>query len=202
MKISINQINIPNKLEFNSKIEDNIFLDLSLKYLSDGYELTELEKYVYQKHNLFIDEEFLNHVTCCENWFTLESSKVHCDHSSILYRYSLQKYFNQIDKLKNQKKELVRFYDIKSKYGLDFYFQYLGDTDCCDIIHIENDYFTYDEFIEAKQKIQEFILKTDWEDLGLNILNKKNEWAHLYKNDQFDWKARYFDFPKAFLRKK
>lgn len=202
MKISINQINIPDKLEFYTEIEDDAFLNLSFKYLSDGYELTELEKYIYKKHDLFVDEEFLDHVTCCNNWFTVESEKVNCDHSSILYRYSLENYYDQINKLKNQKRELVRFFDVKSKYGIDFNFQYLGDNYCCDIIHIENDYFTYEELVDAKEKIQEFILKTDWEDLGINILNKRNEWGHLYKNDQYDWKARYFDFPKAFLKKK
>jgi hypothetical protein len=202
MNITLKEVNIPNKLEFYTEIEDDAFLNLSFKYLTDAYELTDLEKHVYQKNNLFIDEEFLDHVTCCDNWFKLESDNINCHHASILYKYSFEKYFNQINKLKKEKKELVRFFEIKSKYGLDFYLQYIDENICCDIIHIENDYFTYDELIEAKKEIQNFILKTDWEDLGINIVNKKNEWEYLYKNDQLDWKARYFDFPKAFLRKK
>jgi len=202
MKIQLNQIKIPNKLELSQSVSDDDFLNLSLSYLSDGYELTELEQNVYSINSVFVDKVFLNHKSAIQDWFSIESKNIFCDHAAILYRYSFENYFPQILKLKSQKKELLRFFDIKSKYGLDFYFQFLGEKDCCDIIHIENDYFNFDELLEDKQKIEEFLLSTDWEDVGLKIFEKKSEWCNLLKNDQFDWKARYFGFPRAFMRKK
>jgi hypothetical protein len=203
MKIKINNnIIIPSELELKEHIEDFDFLNFSVNYVDDGYELTELEKNIYQKNNVFVDQSFLNHITCCKEWFTIESDNVYCDHASILFRYSLKNYFNQIQKLKNVKKELIRFYDIKTKYGLDFYFQYLGDDFCFDIIHIENDYLNKQELMENKQKIEDFVLKIDWEDVGTQILNKRDQWENLPKDDQYDWKARYFGFPRAFFTKK
>lgn len=202
MKINLNQTKIPNNLKLQQIISDDDFLNLSMDYLSDGYELTQLEQDIYFKNNVFIDKVFLNHKTCINDWFKIESDRIFCDHSAILYRYSLENYFPQILKLKNEKKELIRFFDIKAKYGLDFYFQFLGDDNCCDIIHIENDYFYVDELLEDKLKIEKFILSTDWEDVGFKIYQKRLEWQGLLKNDQFDWKARYFGFPRAFMRKK
>lgn len=202
MKIKLNQTKIPNKLELSQLVPDNDFLNLSVSYLTDGYELTELEQSVYSKNNVFIDKVFLNHKTAIQYWFDIESDNIFCHHSALLYRYSFENYLPQILKLKSQRKELLRFLDLKSKYGIDFYLQFIGENSYCDIIHIENDYFDFDELLNDKQKIEEFLLSTDWENVGLKIFEKKSEWCNLLKDDQFNWKANYFGFPKAFMRKK
>lgn len=202
MKINFFNFEIPNELILKKEIDDNIFLKHSVNYLDDGYELTELEEIVYKKNNLHIDKNFLNHITCCQKWFEIESENIFCDHAAILYRYSFEDYYHQIDKLRKEKKELVRFYDIKKKYGLDFYLQFLGEKKCFDIIHIENDYFNKTELLENKNKIEEFIKTTDWEHASLKILERKSEWESLAKDDQHDWKARYLGFSRAFLTKK
>lgn len=202
MKIQFHQNNITSSLLLSQKIDDNDFLNLSVDYIDDGYELTVLEKNIYQKNNINIDEKFLNHITCCQEWFSIQSDVIFCDHASILFRYSLENYYDQIQKLKSQKRELIRLYDIKPKYGLDFYFQFLGEDKCFDIIHIENDYFNKDQLLENKEKIESFIVSKDWEDIGFKIYLKKKEWENLPKDDQYDWKARYLGFPRAFSTKK
>ena len=202
MKIKINQIKIPDKLELSSKINDDVFLNSSINYVDDGYELTQLEREIYQLNNIIINDQVLNHYSCTQHWFSIESDKIFCDHSCIMLRYSLEDYKDQILKLRKKRKELIKFFDIKSKYGLDFYFQFLDENNCFDIIHIENDYIDKDELIENKELIENFIPTIDWEDVGLEILKRKYQWENLPKDDQHDWKARYFGFPRAFHTKK
>lgn len=202
MKIQIKKTKIPNKLELNSKIEDDVFLNLSLNYIDDGYELTPLERKIYELNNIIINDKVLNHVSSTQEWFSIDANNIFCDHSCIMLRFSLENYKDQILRLRSQRKELIKFFDIKSKYGLDFYFQFLDQNNCFDIIHIENDYLTKEQLIENKEKIEDFIQKIDWENVGLEILKKRDQWEHLPKDDQHDWKARYFGFPRAFHTKK
>ena len=88
MNIKINEIKLPTKLELKTPIIDNDFLNLSIDYLDDGYELTDLEEYVYLKNNITVDKNFLKHSTSIDHWFIIQSDHIYCDHSAILYRYS------------------------------------------------------------------------------------------------------------------
>jgi len=134
MKIQINSVQIPDTLQLHSKINDDVFLKWSVNYVDDSYELTQLEREIYKLNNVIVNDEVLNHYSCTQDWFHVESDLIFCDHSCIMLRYSLEDYKDQILKLRDQRKELIKFFDIKSKYGLDFYFQFLDQNNCFDSI--------------------------------------------------------------------
>ena len=182
---------------------DEEVLAWSMKYFDkDGFEINILEQAFYKHSNIDISQEHLFHIANHVDWIIdEEKSKFGCvvDHSMISTRWAFAgEAREQLIRLSEQKPELNKLLAIRPKWGIDFSLDYVYKGGCMELFHIEADYWTYQEAQEGKQKAEELILTTDWEDQAETVLAKKNEWIELNADDQADWKAQYFGWDRAF----
>ena len=60
------------------------------------------------------------------------------------------------------------------------------------MFHYEWDAFNYDDVLEKKQEIEEFVISQDWDDVANKLWNKKDEWINLNFFEQTEWRTNYF----------
>ena len=85
------------------------------------------------------------------------------------------------------------------KWGIDLNVEYLRkNAPPFDILHIEEDFYSYDEFINRKHEVEEKVKGFDFEDAAKVLLKKQHDWNHLTGDDDNDYKARYFGFDRAY----
>ena len=81
---------------------------------------------------------------------------------------------------------------IRPKWGLDFSIDWVDrDGNVFEIVHWEWDSFSFIEILHKKEDVQKLILKTDWEDVGKQLLRKKSEWHSLPFKQQSDYKCAF-----------
>ena len=172
----------------------------------DGYELTEIEKYYATMHGVDLSEKHNKHTAAHYWWYKDEmksESDLVLDHSMIITRYSFaEEAKRELQRLKVKRPVLLKLLSIKTKYGIDFSLDYIGEDEVFEIFHIEQDFFDWQEAMDVKGKAEELIESTDWLDGAKQVLKKKDEWFNLNSDDQSDWKAKYFGWHRAFDNRK
>lgn len=82
---------------------------------------------------------------------------------------------------------------IHPKWGIDFAVDYCDqEGNVFEVFHYEWDSFHYEEVCNAKARIEELVLNTDWDDAAKKLLIRKSEWDSLSFFEQSDWKCKYF----------
>lgn len=196
------------KLEISKPIDST-----KLKYLKltdfdkDGYEVSNpIEKEFYETNSIWIYENIQNHIAPVRTWYNdIEESEKECilDHSMLLMRYAyVGEARDQLEKCLSKRPILNKLLKIKPKWGIDFSLDWVDIVDCFEIIHIEQDFFSYEEAIFHKEKIEELIESTDWVDAAKSLMKKKDEWIYLSSDDHSDYKAKFFGLSRAFNNKK
>ena len=180
------------------------FHDRNVKYFdNDGFELTALEQLYYEQHGIDIDAHTLNHRADQRDWIVGGTNKFKIDHCLLLQRWDFQgDARDQLIEYKPYYPQLSKFLKIVPKWGIDFALDYYDGDTAIEVIHIENDYRTYDEAMDAKTNIEQRILDTDWDDFVSDIMKHKDEWVHLRGFAQNDWKAVYWGLQKAEITQK
>lgn len=164
---------------------------------NDGFELSLLEQSFY-KENKFLLNSFLNHTCLQIKWFTMNDKNFVLDHSLLLERKGFSNEAkDQIQFYSKQFPQLLKYLKLKPKWGIDFALEYYKNETYIEVLHIEYDYYNYEEAVEAKDKFQTKLLATDWNDFLLTLTKKKEEWVNLQGFQQNDYKARLWGLPKA-----
>ena len=170
-------------------------------YDKDGYELTPLEQSYYKEQGWPIDIEILYNFAWQEKWIDYKGDDPFIlHHAMILHRCNYADDAQaQLTTAINVNPEVLYLLQSKQKWGIDFSLDFHDyDRNRIDeIIHIEYDYYVFDEFITMKAELEQFILQTDWYDAYKQIDQKRDEWSSLRGFEQNDWKARFFGFEKA-----
>lgn len=179
--------------EYNARYFDN-----------DGFELTTVEFKYYERHGIdSIYNGILNHTCDQRPWIVCKDERFIVDHSIILQRWEFAgEARQQLIKHKTKIPQLTKFLNIIPKWGIDFALDYYDNEQAFEVLHVENDYRTYDDAMRAKQETEQRILNTDWNDFAASIVNHKDEWVGLTGFAQNDWKARYWGLPKAEVTEK
>lgn len=179
-------------------IDNSHFTDRAVScFDNDGFELSLLEQQYY-KENTFPLFDFLNHTCFQVKWFTLDDKHFILDHSLILERKDFQgEAREEIIKHSKLFPQLLKYLKLKPKWGIDFSLEYFKDNEYIEVLHIEYDYYDYDEAVKAKDEFQTKLLSTDWNDFLLTLSKKKEEWVNLKGFQQNDYKARLWGLPKA-----
>lgn len=169
----------------------------------DGYEITcVLERMLYEANNAPLNLSIQKHVAPVKEWYyddeDSESGLV-IDHSMLLTRWGVSGQAKEdLEMVVKDRPILNKLLGIRPKWGLDFSLDWVDHNGCTEVIHIEQDFKTYEEACEAKEKLENLIDNTDWLDGAQQILKKKSEWEHLSSDDHSDWKAQYFGWHRAF----
>lgn len=200
--ITNNQFNTD--LHLTRAVSDAYFQDRNVKYFdNDGFELTALEQLYYEQHGIDIDTYALNHRADQRDWIVGGTDKFKVDHCLLLQRWDFQgEAREQLNYYKTYYPQLSKFLKIVPKWGIDFALDYYNGDMAIEVIHIETDYRTYDEAMEAKTLIERNIINTDWNDFVSKIIEQKEQWINLTGFAQNDWKAVYWGLNKAEVTQK
>ena len=87
---------------------------------------------------------------------------------------------------------LYKLVKMKPKWGIDISIDYVSEDAVFEVFHYEWDSFNYKELIEKKLEIEELVLKLDWDEVALELWDRKDEWINLDFFDQTKWRTDYF----------
>jgi hypothetical protein len=183
------------------EINDASFTEENIRYYDkDGFELCHLEKAYYRIHGYPFEPQLHHTNVWQQSWFT-QSPSTHgliVDHSMILHR---------CDFTQHAREQLIRHCDrlprlhfmlrTRRKWGLDLALDWADEQGALEVIHIEMDSYDYNETMQDKQRLEEFVSNTDWHDAAQRIRATRDQWESLTGFAQNDWKARYFGFVRA-----
>ena len=185
-------------LHIKRKTNPLSFYKENLQYFdNDGFELSGLEISYYKDNNIDLSN-CLNHSADQREWFICDDKRFKIDHSILLHRWDFVDYAReQLMDFSNQFPQCNKYIKLKCKWGFDFSLEYYEQDLVLEVLHIENDFKSYELALEAKQFAETKILNTDWNDFVSNLKRKKNEWEYLPAMAQNDWKASFWGMKKA-----
>ena len=166
----------------------------------NGYRLTLLEQeYSHandQNYVLHGDEKSLRKV-----WMKSINGEVttgaHINHAFLFERKGYSGL--ALDQLKQFAKEnnlIHKLINYKGKWGVDFSVDYVDSLgNSMELLHFEYDSYSLNEIEEIKGKVEEIIVKVDWEEAIKFMTNSKHIWVNLEFFDQSKWKTDYFGLP-------
>ena len=196
--LRVSDSNFTSELHLKRKTNPLNFYEDNLQYFdNDGFELNGLELSYYKDNGVGITD-CLNHPADQKQWFICEDKNFKIDHSILLQRWDFADYAReQLLDYKNQFPQLNKYLKLKHKWGFDFSLEYYNGDDVIEVLHIENDFKSYELALEAKKRVETKILNTDWINFVNNLKRKKSDWEYLPAMAQNDWKASYWGFKKA-----
>ena len=163
-------------------------------YDKDGFELNIAEQKFYAAMNFPINRPILNHCCWQEPWFELETAvdNLILDHSIFLCRASYNgAAMTQLEELKKTQPLADYLLRTRTKWGYDFALDAVRDGVTFEVLHVEYDNTTFNQFRERMIQFDWQIRHTDWQDAADRVWQHKNQWQHLVGFDQNHWKAEY-----------
>lgn len=169
----------------------------------DGYEVpNDLEKLHYEAEGIDLNCDIQYHVAPVQAWYIDEQDAEQglvLDHCMLCTRYAFGgEARQQLQEVAETRPILYKLLGIKPKWGIDFSLDYISQDICMEVIHIEQDFFSIEEALEAKQKLEHIIETTDWEAGAQELIKRKAEWIDLSSDDHSDYKAQFFGWSRAF----
>ena len=87
---------------------------------------------------------------------------------------------------------LYKLIKMKPKWGIDISIDYVSEDAVFEVFHYEWDAFNYDQVVEKKLEIEEFVVSQDWDDVAKTLWSKKNKWINLDFFEQTKWRTDFF----------
>lgn len=160
----------------------------------NGYHLTKAEQ-AFLVRNGF-DPVVRRHEDCLRHdWITWDKRDgAHINHCDLFERKGFKS--NALEQLIYVAQEhnpmLWKLVKMKPKWGIDISIDYVSEDAVFEVFHYEWDSFNYEEIIKKKLEIEELVLKLDWDDVALELWDRKHEWINLDFFDQSKWRTDFF----------
>lgn len=167
----------------------------------NGYDLTSIEQlYALANRAKTTAHRNSEHITLRQTWFTDKNSDVgaHINHALMFERKGFTgDALLQLKSWAEQTPQLYKLIAMRPKWGLDFSIDFCDEHgNVFELLHWEFDGFDYDEIASKKKRMEEFLIKEDWDDRAKIMLARKDEWHSLGFFEQSDWKTRFFGIDK------
>lgn len=162
-------------------------------YDKDGFELNIIEQKYYSAMGYPLHHNCLNHVCYQEPWFTLDPhDRLILDHSLILHRCSyIGEARKQLDDLQHYIPRAYLIAHTQQKWGFDFALDAVSeDGTVYEVLHVEIDSNSYEDFVNKKVSFEYTIRHTDWVRAAEQIWQNRDQWQKLKGFAQNDWKAK------------
>ncbi|NBP01640.1 MAG: hypothetical protein EBU90_16195 [Proteobacteria bacterium] len=185
-------------IEITNPIDDNLFTEENVRYFdNDGFQLSLLEQEYYKANKVTITNT-LNRAGDRPPWMSCTHDKFYLDHSMMPQRWCyIGAAKEQLELHKNRFPSLIKYINLKPKWGLDFALEYYEADEPLEVLHIEFDFRNYYSALSMKQDLEKKINNTDWEDFKNQLIKRQHEWKKLQGLDQNDWKAQFWGLKKA-----
>ena len=185
-------------LEITDPVDDALFINENVRYFdNDGFQLSLLEQEYYKANKVSITNT-LNRAGDRPQWMTCEHDKFQLDHSMTPQRWCyIGAAKEQLQKHSSVFPSLIKYINLKPKWGLDFALEYYDNEQVLEVLHIEFDFRNYYTALAMKENLEKKIADTDWEDFKNRLLEKRSTWQEINGLDQNDWKAQFWGLPKA-----
>jgi len=167
----------------------------------NGYDLTKLEQlYAVANGRYTVKHRDKEHVTLRKTWFKdIEPSEgAHINHAVMFERKGFDgEAMQQLKGWASHEPHFHKLVAMRPKWGLDFSIDYCDRVgNVFELLHWEYDGFEHDEIAEKKVRMDEFLLKQDWQDRARVMLERKSEWYDLGFFEQSEWKTQFFGIEK------
>jgi len=160
----------------------------------NGYHLTKAEQAFLVRNGY--EPIVRRHEDCLRyDWITSDKRDgAHINHCDLFERKGFKS--NALDQIYYIAQEhnpmLWKLVKMKPKWGIDISIDYVSEDAVFEVFHYEWDSFNYEELIEKKLEIEEFVLKLDWDEVALELWDKKYEWINLDFFEQTKWRTDFF----------
>jgi hypothetical protein len=166
----------------------------------NGYDLTLLEQ-VFASFNYEPYYKHRDHRRALKKHWFIQEPKIEgaiLNHSLLFERKGYSgKALEQLKKWATKYPIINKIACIRPKWGLDFSMDYVDrQGNAFEALHWEYDGFIYEEILAVKEAIEPILRSIDWDDAGISLLQRKDEWHGLDFFAQSDWKCNYFGVPK------
>ena len=159
----------------------------------NGYHLTKAEQAFLGYNGYHTIER--RHEDCMRyDWMLWDKRDgAHINHSDIFKRKGFN--YNALEQLyaiAPSNPMLYKLIKMKPKWGIDISIDYVSPDAVFEVFHYEWDSFDFEQVIEKKLEIEEFLLKLDWDDVAKDLWRKKDDWFYLDFFEQTKWRTDYF----------
>lgn len=178
--------------------KSNQWVDL---FDQNGYRLTLLEQeYSHANNQAYVlhgDERSLRKV-----WMKHQEGVIttgpHINHAFLFERKGYSGLaLGQLKEFAKENNLINKLINYKGKWGVDFSIDYVDSLgNSMELLHFEYDSYSLEEIEQIKGKVEEIVIKVDWEEAAKEIINRKSEWINLEFFDQSKWKTDYFGLPQ------
>lgn len=185
-------------LDLTKRVSNDVITPEYIKYFdNDGFELSFLEQEYYRENKVPLTH-ILNHAADQQDWITGGDENFSIDHCMLTQRWQfVGEAKDQLEEKKNLFPQLNKYLNLVPKWGLDFALEYYKDDIHIEVIHFEKDYRNFYEAVAAKERLEELVLSTDWDDFVFRLLKKKDVWEQFNGMSQNDWKATFWGMERA-----
>ena len=160
----------------------------------NGYHLTKAEQ-AYLIRNGY-DAIERRHEDCLRHdWIVWDKREgAHINHSDLFERKGFEdQALDQLEAIADQwNPMLYKLVKMKPKWGIDISIDYVSEDAVFEVFHYEWDAFNFDQVLEKKEEIENFIVSQDWDDIAIKLWNIKDEWINLDFFEQTKWRTDYF----------
>ena len=159
----------------------------------NGYHLTKAEQAFLTRNGY--EPIVRRHEDCLRHeWISWDKREgAHINHCDLFERKGFKSCaLDQLEALAEVNPMLWKLVKMKPKWGIDISIDYVSEDAVFEVFHYEWDAFNYDQVIEKKEEIEQFVIKQDWDDIAKELWGKKDEWINLDFFDQTKWRTDYF----------
>lgn len=163
----------------------------------NGYDLCDLEIAYSKQHSDWSSvHRNYTHIALKKPWFS-QAAKTEgsvLNHALIFERKGYSgAALEQLTSWAQEMPLLWKVARIRPKWGIDFSIDWADRAgNVFEIFHYEYDSFDYDEIVAVKEKVENVIVSTDWDQAARDLLARKSQWHSLDFFAQSAYKCQYF----------
>jgi hypothetical protein len=117
----------------------------------------------------------------------------HINHSDLFERKGFSEDAKeQLQAFATKNPMLYKLIKMKPKWGLDISIDYVSEDAVFEVFHYEWDSFDYEALTNKKEEVENFVVRTDWDDVAKTLWKIKDQWYNLDFFSQTQWRTDYF----------
>ena len=170
----------------------------------NGYDLTNIEIAYCENDGFKVStHRHSGHIALKQPWFYQEGTPwnpkgAHINHAALFERkgYADEALF-QLREIAHQCPIAYKIINIKPKWGVDLSIDYVNEQgNCFEVLHFEYDVFDFNEANKIKERIEEVVENTDWNNAARRLWSKRDEWLDLSFFKMSNYKCDFFGIPR------